>query len=93
MWDVGKRSLAPAMEETEGEDTLKHYTVHPAIVVIVSPAQLIFFAASSAQEKARQDRAVGLALLEEWSGYNFIALLRINFCVISVFCFLWFFFF
>nr|KAF6368494.1 GABA type A receptor associated protein like 1 [Myotis myotis] len=47
VWDVGKRSLAPAMEETEGEDTWKHCTVHA--VIIFSPAQLVFFAASSAQ--------------------------------------------
>lgn len=46
VWDLGKGG-APTMEETEGEDIWKHYTAH--IVIIISPAQLIFFAASSAQ--------------------------------------------
>lgn len=43
----GKRGRAPTVEETEGEDIWKHYTAHT--VIIFSHAQLIFFAASSAQ--------------------------------------------
>lgn len=43
----GREGGAPTVEETEGEDIWKHYTAHT--VTIFSPAQLIFFAASSAQ--------------------------------------------
>lgn len=43
----GKRGRAPTVEETEGEDIWKHYTAHT--VIIFSHAQLIIFAASSAQ--------------------------------------------
>lgn len=85
MWDVGKRSLAPTMEETEGEDIWKHYTVHRTHRRrhIFTCSIDIFLLLPLPREKACQDRAVGLALLEDWRGCNFIALLRINFCVIS----------
>jgi hypothetical protein len=41
------RGRAPTTKETEGEDIGKHYTAHT--VIIFSHAQLLFFAASSAQ--------------------------------------------
>lgn len=47
MGDLGKERGAPTMEDTEGEDIWKDYTTHT--VIIFSPAQLLFFAASSAQ--------------------------------------------
>lgn len=55
VWDLGKRRGAPTMEETEGEDIWKHYTAHT--VTIFSPAQLIFFAASSAQGESMSEQS------------------------------------
>lgn len=78
-------------EETEGEDTWKHYNHthgHRRRHIFTCSID-IFLLLPQPREKACQDRAVGLALLQEWRGYNFIASLRINFCVISfLLCFL-----
>lgn len=71
--DVGKRSLAPTMEETEGEDIWKHYTVHT--VIVFSPAQLIFFAASSTQGESMsgQSRWISFARGTERISFHSIA--------------------
>lgn len=57
---LGERGgRAPPVEETEGEDIWKHYTAHT--ITIFSHAQLVFFAAFSAQGESMSGQSCFLA--------------------------------
>lgn len=58
VWGLGGGG-APPVEETEGEDIWKHCTAHT--ITIFSHAQLIFFAAFSAQGESMSGQSCFLA--------------------------------